>query len=151
VLFRSQPEAEPEPLPAPEPQSPEPPAPESSATEAPAPDNGTNQQVTTVTLQGADHTPEHESDPAQTDTISQPATHQEPPVTPLSEPVAEEVEPSTINDRVMYLALIADRSVGPTNDVPSTGLLLTLIWLGPALVILARTRLRHQAESTVDR
>jgi hypothetical protein len=66
-------------------------------------------------------------------------------VTPPSEPVAEEVVPTPLNDRVMYLALIADRSVGPTSEVPSTALILTLLWLGPALVILARTRLRRHA------
>ena len=69
-----------------------------------------------------------------------------PPVTSPAQPVAAEVGTSTVNDRVIYLALIADRSVGPTSDVPSTGLILGLLWLGPALVILARIRMRRQAE-----
>jgi hypothetical protein len=132
--------------PGPEPETqfaPEPPGPE---VPAPAPNNEVNHELTPATLQAASETPGHESDPAQADTATQPALEPEASVTAPSEPVAEEVVPAPVNDRVMYLALIADRSMGPSSDVPSTGLILVLLWLGPALVILARTRLRQQAE-----
>jgi hypothetical protein len=105
-----------------------------------------NHDLTPATLQAASQTPGHESDSAQGDTAAQPAFEPEPSVTAPSEPVAEEVVPTPVNDRVMYLALIADRSMGPSSDAPSTGLILTLLWLGPALVILARARLRRQAQ-----
>jgi len=134
----SEPQLEPAPQSEPEPSA----APEPPAAEDPAPAGPKRSEQSTVSNTGEVITvDESTSDPALADEF--PASAPEAAGAEESASVFEMAQSSPHPDQVMLLALIDQPT--PAGDVPSTGLLLTLIWLGPTLVILARTRLRHRA------
>ena len=62
------------------------------------------------------------------------------------EPAVDSIEPTPGADEVRLLALVAAPPSDSSETVISTSLLLGLIWLGPVLVILARTRLRRSQD-----
>jgi hypothetical protein len=135
----AEPAPEAEPVPTPEPPVSEPPAPE----EAPPAENQETNQGTSNTAEEASPTLELGFAPASSDAPQLEELGL--PVSPRSEPVSIVVEPETRSDQVMLLALIAQPVDDPWSDVPSTGLLLTLLWLGPTLAVLARSQLRRRA------
>ncbi|MEX2251013.1 MAG: PKD domain-containing protein [Acidimicrobiia bacterium] len=84
--------------------------------------------------------------PSQADTEPSETTPADlPPVAePESETAINAIGPSARHDQVEFLGLIAKP---PAKSIsPSTALILGLLWLGPTLVILIRTRLRRQGE-----
>jgi hypothetical protein len=135
----AEPAPEAEPVPTPEPPVSEPPAPE----EAPPAENQETNQSTSNTAEAASPTLELGFAPASTDAPQLEELGL--PVSPRSEPISIVGEPETRSDQVMLLALIAQPADDPWSDVPSTGLLLTLLWLGPTLAVLARSQLRRRA------
>ncbi len=68
------------------------------------------------------------------------------PGTTESEPIFNYAGAFDHLDQVMLLALSAGQTADSITFDPSMGLILSLIWLGPTLVVLARTRLRREAE-----
>ena len=135
-----QPQPVPELQPAPEPR-PEPnpkleqPAPEQLAVEiGETINNATSQAVSAdATLADPDQSETAEAGP-------QPATE------PGSETAVDPIELTDRSDEVRLLALVAVPPSDSPENIISTSLLLGLIWLGPVLVILARTRLRRSQE-----
>ncbi|HLF43390.1 MAG TPA: PKD domain-containing protein, partial [Acidimicrobiia bacterium] len=135
-----QPEPAPQPQPAPEPQpepnlNPEQPAPEQPAVEI----GETINNATSPTVSA-------NAGPADPDQFETPEAGLQPAPEPGSETAVDSIEPTHRSDEVRLLALVAAPPSGSSESVISTSLLLGLIWLGPVLVILARTRLRRSQD-----
>jgi len=131
VTAAPQAESEPAPKPAPEPE------------EGPAAENETtDHNRTSDTREWSNPAPVFASGQALSDEPAS-ATEPESPTAPESEPVSDGVGPTTPPDQVMLQALLAKRTANPSSNLPSIGLILGLLWLGPTLVILARTQLRR--------
>ncbi|MDP9494547.1 MAG: DUF11 domain-containing protein [Actinomycetota bacterium] len=127
----------PAPAPAPEPE------PEPEPTEDPTPTARTGTDNKTPQRHGVPWTPDLRLSNETPEADPQPAAE---PETPESKPISEYVGAFDHLDQVMLMAMGAEQDAGATSFDPSLGLLLSLIWLGPTLVVLARSRLRHRAE-----
>jgi len=75
-----------------------------------------------------------------------PEANPQPATEPESETTVDDIKPTDGPDQVMPMAENAESTKDSIGSALSTALILSMLWLGPTLVVLARTRLRREAE-----